>query len=151
MTGHLRSINSPRKAWISSLCHGPMPLLPTKTAADFMLSICSPSAVCHEVPGLICSSSSHDLMPSLTNFRAISRTAGLSSLLWHRKTSKISALESRSLTKKLLYRKERKQPITFRDQIGRNRPQPRRELKVPTDVAFTQKINRRESAISDPF
>jgi len=29
-------------------------------------------------------------MPSLTNCCAISRTAGLSSLLWHRKTSKIA-------------------------------------------------------------
>ena len=84
-----------------------MPLLPTKTAAALMFLIYSPSAVCHEVPGLICSSSSQGLMPSLTNFCEISRTSGLSSLLWHRKTSKISALESCALTRKQFYRKTR--------------------------------------------
>lgn len=63
-----------------------------------MFSICRPNAVCHKVPGLICSSSSHGLIFFSTNFREISRMAGLSSLLWHRKTSKISALGSDALT-----------------------------------------------------
>ena len=47
--------------------------------------------------------SSHGLMPSLANFFEISRTAGLSSLLWHRNTSKISALESCPFTQRQFY------------------------------------------------
>jgi hypothetical protein len=43
-------------------------------------------------------------MPSLTNVRQISRTVGLSSLLWHMNTSKISALESCAFTKSQFYR-----------------------------------------------
>src|ERR1700736_6659233 len=46
-------------------------------------------------------------MPSLTNVRQISRTAGLSSLLWHRNTSKISALESCPFTQRQFYRETR--------------------------------------------
>src|SRR5208337_5615018 len=69
-----------------------------------MLLICSPSSVCQEVPGGNCSMSSHGLMPSLINFCAITRTAGLSSLLWHRNTSKISALESCPFTQRRFYR-----------------------------------------------
>jgi hypothetical protein len=63
-----------------------------------MLSIWRPSAVCHEVPGLISCSSSHGLIFFSANLCAISRTAGLSSLLWHIKTSKISALGPDPLT-----------------------------------------------------
>ena len=93
---------------------GPIPLSPTKTAADFIKPICCSSAVCQEVPGLISLSSSHGLMPSLTNFCAISRTAGLSSLLWHRKTSKISALGSCPFTQRQFYREKiRRRQIIF--------------------------------------
>jgi hypothetical protein len=46
-----------------------------------MFFICSAIAVCHEVPGLISSSSNHGLIPSPASFLAISRTAGLSSLV----------------------------------------------------------------------
>jgi hypothetical protein len=109
ITGHFRSMNWLRNARISSFCQGPIPLLPTKTAADFMLLICSPSSVCQELPGGTCSMSSHGLMPSLTNCCAMWRTACLSSPLWHRNTSNSSAVESSSsaFTRSGLYRETR--------------------------------------------
>ena len=73
ITGHFRATNWLRSAWISWFYHGPMPLSPTKTADDFMLLIWSPMAVCHDVPGLICSSSSQGATPFSANWRAMLR------------------------------------------------------------------------------
>ena len=69
------------KGMIENLGVGTKRVVNLKTAAEFMLSIWSPSVVCHEVPGLIWSTSSQGLMPSFDSSSAISRTAGLSALL----------------------------------------------------------------------
>jgi hypothetical protein len=107
MTGNLRLSDSLRRAVISLSCHRLTPCEPKKTAADFTVLICSPRAVDQEFAGLISASSRKGLIPSLTNCCAISRTAGLSSLLWHRKTSKISVLGSWPFTQRQFYGKTR--------------------------------------------
>ena len=67
-------------------------------------------------------------MFSWDSFCAISQAAGLSSLLWHRKTSKISALVFCSLTKGSIIQKrlETAHPIP-----GSNSPQCRARSKDP--------------------
>src|SRR5262245_5949922 len=94
-------------------------------------------AASQKTPLLISASSSQGLIFSSDSFCAISRTAGLSSLLWHRKTSKISALESSVFTQREYYtEKIGNSPIAFRDQIGHNKV---RLKGCRRKVALTQK------------
>src|SRR5947209_18329778 len=51
ITGQSRFRNCRRKAYSSLSCQGPLPFLPTKTAADLILPICSSSSGCHGSPG----------------------------------------------------------------------------------------------------
>ena len=78
ITGHLRLTNSRKNAFNSCCCQGPIPSLPTKTAADLILPICSSNSVCHGSPGCNSHSSSHGNRPRFCNSSPIFFTAGLS-------------------------------------------------------------------------
>ena len=87
ITGHWRCTNWRIKALSSIFCQGPIPELPTKIAADLILPMCSSRACCQGNPGRSSHSSSHGRILRLRSRRAICLTSGLSSELWHMKTS----------------------------------------------------------------
>src|SRR2546423_13387546 len=76
ITGQSRFTSCRRKAYSSLSCQGPLPFLPTKTAADLILPICSSSSGCHGSPGRNSHSSSQGRIPCSLSFAPISFTAG---------------------------------------------------------------------------
>src|SRR5919106_6341867 len=97
ITGNLRLTNSLRQPRISRSCQGPRPSLPTSTAEDPIVSMIFSSSSCHGRPGISSHSSSHTFNPRARSTSASSRTAGLSLLLWLRKTSKLLVIRGEIL------------------------------------------------------
>src|SRR2546421_4954521 len=88
ITGQSRFTNCRRKAYSSLSCQGPRPFLPTKTAADLILPICSSSNGCHGSPGRSSHSSSQGRIPCSLSFAPISFTAVVALVPWAREKGK---------------------------------------------------------------